>query len=96
MAPLFFDRDVLFYRAWDAPPTAPLARPVILELEDGRSFVKTVLPGTKKNRYHLTSINPSAGPILDVVIVQMAYIWWVHFDGLDSDDGRPSIEMETD
>ena len=82
--PLFNDQDVLFYKEWEGPP-APRNiphRPVILELGDGRSYLKYVMPGSKTNRFHLTSINPTNLPIFDVEVVQMARIGWAYFGGL--------------
>lgn len=87
MEPLFDDKDVIFYRPWEDPPAVPSRRPVILRLRDGRSFLKKLLPGSKPGRYHLISINPSTKPILDARVVSVARIWWVHFEGLDGDDG---------
>lgn len=87
MEPLFDDKDVIFYRPWEAPPKEPSRRPVILRLRDGRSLLKKLLPGSKQGRYHLMSINPSTRPMLDVRVASVARIWWVHFEGLDADDG---------
>lgn len=82
--PLFDDKDVLFYRHWEPPPTSKRMpdRPVIIELADGRSFLKKLLPGSKKGRYHLMSINPASPPIIDVELKQFARIGWVCFGGM--------------
>lgn len=89
--PLYDDQDLLFYKAWEPPPTSPRhipIRPVIVELVDGRSLLKRLMPGTKKGRFHLVSINPAVPPIYDVEIKAIAHIGWAYFGGLrDADHG---------
>lgn len=82
--PLFDDKDLLFFKTWEPPPPPRKIphRAVIIELEDGRSFLKVLMPGTKKGQYHLLSINQAVAPIYDVVVKAMARIGWVYFGGL--------------
>lgn len=89
--PLFDDKDLLFYRQWESPPASARHMPhraVIIELEDGRSFVKLLMPGTKKGRYHLLSINQAVPPIYDVAVKAIARIGCVYFGGLTDADGE--------
>lgn len=82
--PLFDDTDLLFFKTWEPPPSPRKLprRPVIIELEDGRSFLKVLMPGTRKGAYHLLSINQAVAPIYDVVVTAIARIGWVYFGGL--------------
>ena len=84
MAPLYCDRDLLFYRAWEPAPSHRRIpdRPVLIELTDGRSLLKRLLPGSKPGRFHLSSLNPSTPVILDVTVRSIARIGWAYFGGL--------------
>lgn len=84
MAPLYCDKDLLFYRGWEMPPSHRRIsdRPVLIELADGRSLLKRLLPGSKAGRFHLASLNPSTPIILDVTVRTIARIGWAYFGGL--------------
>lgn len=82
--PLFDETDILFYRGWEPPPTSTRKlndKPVLIELVDGRSLLKKLLPGSKRTRFHLLSINPATPTIYDAEIKAVAYIGWVYFGG---------------
>jgi len=82
--PAFHDKDLLFYKEWESPPTRARQLPkraVILELKDGRSYLKKLLLGSKPGRYHLLSINPTTPVIEDVAVNRMARIGWVWVEG---------------
>lgn len=84
MAPLYCDQDLLFYRGWEAPPSHRRIpdRPVLIELSNGRSLLKRLLPGSKAGRFHLSSLNVSTPVILDVTVRTIARIGWAYFGGL--------------
>lgn len=81
--PAFHDRDLLFYKEWEDPPHPRKLpeRPVLIELRDGRSFLKKLLSSGKEGRYHLLSINPASPIIKDVIVTRIARIGWVWFGG---------------
>lgn len=82
--PAFHDGDLLFYKEWEGPPSPRRLpnRPVLLELGDGRSYLKTLLSGSKSGRFHLISINPAAPILKDVVVERIARIGWVWLAGM--------------
>lgn len=88
MLPAYHDRDLLFYKVWEDPPTSRRLpdRPVLIELRDGRSFLKTILSSGKPGRYHLLSINPAAPIIKDVAVTRIARIGWVWLEGSPHSD----------
>ena len=80
MRPIFDPGDMLFFRHRRDPPTAAKdlpARPVIVETAGGALYVKKLLPGSKKGRFHLLSINPLTPPMQDQPVRSFAYIEWV-------------------
>lgn len=87
--PMYGDKDLLFYKGWEDPPTPKRIpqRPVLIELEDGRSFLKKLLPGTKRGLYHLISINPASPVIADVEVRMIARIGWAFFGGMNEVEG---------
>lgn len=80
MRPIFDPGDLLFFRHRRDPPKTtkelPI-RPVIVQIVDGPLYVKKLLPGTKKGRFHLLSINPLTPILQDQVVESFAYIEWV-------------------
>lgn len=80
MRPIYDPGDLLFFRHRRDPPTSSKdlpARPVIVQVAGGRLFVKKLLPGSKKGRFHLLSINPLTAPLQDQPVESFAYIEWV-------------------
>lgn len=80
MRPIYDPGDLLFFRRRLDPPRSPRdlpVRPVIVEVKGGRLFVKKLLPGTQKGRFHLLSINPLTPPLQDQPVESIAYIEWV-------------------
>lgn len=81
MLPAYRDGDVLFFerpvREFDGGvgPEA-LRKDCVVELREGRRFVKSVLPGGKKGRYHLVSYN-RPDLIQDAEVVWAAPVLWV-------------------
>lgn len=88
--PMFSDRDLLFYKGWEDPPSSRRlpVRPVLIQLDDGRSLLKRMLGGTKRGLYHLLSINPATPVIADVSVRMVAKIGWAYFGGLSEVDGN--------
>lgn len=82
--PAFHNDDVLFYKQWEPSPSPRKlsTRPVLVELGDGRSYLKTLLPGSKAGRFHLLSVNQAAPIIRDAAVEQMAIVGWVWFGGM--------------
>ena len=83
--PMFSDKDLLFYKGWEDPPSPRRIpeRPVLIELEDGRSFLKRLLQGGRRGTFHLISINPASPIIPDVEVRMIARIGWAYFGGLN-------------
>lgn len=77
MLPIFEPGDVLYWRHLEPPPTEPPKRPVIVKVKDGPLFVKKVLPGQRKGRYYLISVNPLTPMLVDQQIEAIARIGWV-------------------
>lgn len=77
MRPVYDDADVLFCRRREPPPSDPTKRAVIVEVKDGPLLVKKLLPGTRKGRYHLLSINPVTAVLADRPVVSIGRIGWV-------------------
>ncbi len=77
MLPAFEDGDVPVWRQLEAPPRKLPKRAVVVELDDGRLFLKKLLPGTRKGRYHLISVNPVTAPLLDQKVRAIARIGWL-------------------
>lgn len=74
MHPVYMDGDALYYDR-RLPPSEMLNRRAIVELTDGRMFVKTVKRGSEPGLFTLTSFN--APDIEDVQINWAAPIRWV-------------------
>lgn len=77
MRPTFDHGDVLFFRIIEKPPKDPPMRPVIVKVKDGPLLVKKLLPGSKRGRYHLLSINPLTPALTDQPIESIARIGWI-------------------
>ncbi|WP_020697441.1 S24 family peptidase [Reyranella massiliensis] len=80
MRPYFDPGDILFFRHRRSPPASAKAlpvRPVIVYTSSGALYVKKLLPGTKKGRFHLLSLNPLTPALQDQPVESFAYIEWV-------------------
>ncbi len=80
MRPLYEPGDLLFFRRRLHPPATPKdvpVRPVIVQVKDGPLFVKRLLPGTKRGRFHLISVNPLTPIMQDQPVESFALIEWV-------------------
>lgn len=79
MRPTYDPGDLLFFRRRESPPSFKdlPPRPVIVQVKDGRLLVKKLLPGTKRGRYHLLSVNPLTPVQQDQVVESIARIGWI-------------------
>tara|TARA_R110000823_G_scaffold243647_1_gene367836 strand:+ start:424 stop:1059 length:636 start_codon:yes stop_codon:yes gene_type:complete len=80
MRPIYDPGDMLFFRHRRDPPVSATdipERAVIVQIKDGPLYVKRLLPGTRKGRFHLLSINPLTPILLDQPVESFAYIEWV-------------------
>lgn len=79
MRPTFDPGDLLFFRQREPPPSFRNLpqRAVIVELKSGTLFVKKLLPGTKRGRYHLLSVNPLTPVRQDQIVESIARIGWI-------------------
>ncbi len=80
MRPIYDPGDMLFFRHRRDPPKTPKEMPVravIVQVIDGPLYVKKLLPGTKKGRFHLLSLNPLTPILQDQAVESFAYIEWV-------------------
>lgn len=80
MRPIYDPGDMLFFRHRRDPPAEPKDLPeraVIVQVKDGPLYVKKLLPGTKKGRFHLLSVNPLTPILQDQPVESFAYIEWV-------------------
>lgn len=77
MLPIFQNGDRLFHKVITEDPRSLIGEAAVLRLKDGRRFIKVLQPGTKRDRYHLVSINPAFPPMEDQVVVSAARIVWV-------------------
>ncbi len=77
MWPVYEERDLLFVKEREEPARRPTKRPVIVKLREGAIFVKKLLPGTKRGRFHLLSVNPSAKTLDDQSVEWIERIGWI-------------------
>lgn len=80
MRPLFEPGDLLFFRVRRVAPRTPKEipdRPVIVQVKDGPLYVKRLLPGTGRGRFHLLSINPLTPILHDQPVESFALIEWI-------------------
>ena len=79
MRPIYDPGDVLYYLHQEPPPPFKELpqRAVIVQVKDGPLFVKKLLPGTRRGRYHLLSVNPLTPILQDQQIEAIARIGWV-------------------
>lgn len=78
MRPTYETGDVLFWRHIGPPPSGdPPKRAVIVQVKNGPLFVKKLLQGTKKGRFHLISVNPITPILPDQPVDSIAHIEWV-------------------
>lgn len=75
MYPAYRNGDILYYRQHQGSLSDLIGRECVVLLEDDRSYVKTIMKGSVKGKYTLTSHN--AAPVPDVKIKWAAPVNWV-------------------
>ncbi len=71
---------MLYFRTRRPPSTLAKdlpERPVIVQVLGGPLYVKKMIPGTRKGRFHLISVNPVTPILQDQVVESIAQIEWV-------------------
>ncbi|MGV2073315.1 S24 family peptidase, partial [Agrobacterium vitis] len=76
MYPAYEEGTILFYSK-TLPPADMVNRRAVVQLADGRIFVKTVRPGTTPTTWTLTSINALYPDMIDQVVEWAAPIDWI-------------------
>lgn len=78
MRPLYSDGDLLFHRRLETDPGLFKDEVVVAQVKGGKRYVKLILPGTQRGRFHLVSFNQANPPIEDQTLLWVAPIVWVH------------------
>jgi hypothetical protein len=87
-APRFNHGDIVYHRNAATPATELIGQESVVQVEDGRMFVKTILQGRGKDRFSLTS--PGTPVISDVGLVWAKPITWIaRKAGQTGDQTRP-------
>lgn len=76
MYPLFRDGWLIYWSKL-LPPGELMNDVCVVQLEDDRIMVKTIMPGTKAGLWNLVSINPDTPPLIDQVVRWVAPIDWI-------------------
>lgn len=77
MLPRLQDGDVLFFELRESDPMRLLNEECVLRVKDGPWLVKRLTRGTRRNRYHLVSINPAVPVMEDQLVEWAAAIQWI-------------------
>lgn len=75
MAPVFQERDLIYYQNVPGPPENLIGRECVVGLADGRVFVKILQRGNSPGFFNLFSYN--APLIADVVVDWAVRVMWV-------------------
>lgn len=78
MIPLYHNGDLLFHRRIESDPARYKDEVVVAQVQNGKRYVKLILPGTKKGLFHLVSVNPAFAPLEDQKLAWVGPIEWVH------------------
>lgn len=77
MLPRLQDGDVIFFEMKEMPADRLLNEECVVRLADGKVFVKRLRRGTRKNRFHLVSINPAVPMIENQPVAWASAIQWI-------------------
>lgn len=77
MLPLYRDGDLLFHRRMEGDPTRYRDDVVVAQVRNGKRYVKLLLPGSKRGRFTLVSVNPAFPPLEDQLLDWVGPIDWV-------------------
>jgi SOS-response transcriptional repressor LexA len=72
-----YEEGTLLYYSRTLPPGDMVNRRAVVQLGDGRIFVKTIRPGTTPNTWTLSSINALFPDMVDEVVEWAAPIDWI-------------------
>ncbi len=73
--PRYSDHDVITYTWQDNDISELVGKECVVLLTNGRTYLKTIVPGASAKTYHLTAFN--APPIYDAEIQRVARVTWV-------------------
>ncbi|WP_081991374.1 helix-turn-helix domain-containing protein [Inquilinus limosus] len=74
MPPSYYDRDIIGYRRGAADPRDLIGSECVTHLRDGRTFVRTLMPGSRPDTYSLTTYGNSLPQISEVQVEWAALI----------------------
>lgn len=77
MMPRLRQGDVIFFEQEHMPPERLLNQECVVQLPGGTILVKQLSRGSRRNRYHLVSINPSVRVMEDEAVEWAAPIQWI-------------------
>lgn len=77
MLPRLQDGDVIFFEMGEVEPSRLLNEECVVRVKDGARLVKRLTRGTRRNRFHLVSINPAVPVMEDQVVEWAAAIQWI-------------------
>lgn len=72
-----YEEGTLLYYSRTLPPSDMVNRRAVVQLGDGRIFVKTIRPGSTPNTWTLSSINALYPDMVDEVVEWAAPIDWI-------------------
>jgi transcriptional regulator with XRE-family HTH domain len=75
MIPMLYEGMIVFYSLRLSNISDHLHKPIVVHFADGRKAIKTVITGSQKGVYTLTSFN--ASPIPDIKIESVSPIDWI-------------------
>ncbi|PHP66529.1 hypothetical protein CSC94_12615 [Zhengella mangrovi] len=76
MFPAIEDGSLIYYSR-HLPPDVMVNQRAVVQLADGRVFVKIIRPGSRPGFWTLQSVNAQYADILDVVVEWAAPIDWI-------------------
>lgn len=69
--------DLLFHRRMAIDPIRLRDEIAVMQTKNRKRYVKQILPGSRKNHFHLVSINPLFPLIENQILVWVSPILWV-------------------
>lgn len=76
MAPRYDDGDIITFVWQDDDISDLIGKECVVTLTNGRSYIKTLVPGTKPKHFHLSSFNSPT--TYDVEVTRVARISWIN------------------
>jgi hypothetical protein len=72
-----YEEGTILYYSKLLPPSDIVNKRAVVQLSDGRIFVKTVRPGADESGWTLTSINGQYADMVDQIVKWAAPIDWI-------------------